>query len=362
MKLRAAIFVGAAVLSAAIVTLPAMAQEGKFTIKGNLERNGSIKIGLYRYTEKSGKTIDTLSTADGQFLFKGTVDGTETGQILFSEGQRQSGMVFYLEPGTIHIDCPGDGDHAIIKGTPLNNDLQQFKEMLNVVIDSMNAAEPARRMKLTQFSPEVLEPKVAVLRKFILAHPGSKVGLDQLTQYAIKSSKPDIVEPLLHALKPVLRDSKGGQELALRIQGMRTAIGSEAPSFTLPDTQGHNVSLTDFRGKYVLIDFWATWCGPCMEEMPNVARAFHQYKDKNFTIVGVSLDRPDSKDKWLNVIDRDHLDWIQVSDLNFWNSKAALAYNINSVPANFLIGPDGKIVARNLRGEALQTKLAELFK
>jgi peroxiredoxin len=134
-----------------------------------------------------------------------------------------------------------------------------------------------------------------------------------------------------------------------------------APAFTLPDTSGHNVSLAEFKGKYVLIDFWATWCGPCMAEMPNVRKAYEKYKASGFEIIGVSLDRPDSKEKWKKVIVRDHLAWTHVSDLNWWNSKAALAYNINSVPANFLIDPNGKIIGKNLRGEALQDKLTGIF-
>ena len=205
--------------------------------------------------------------------------------------------------------------------------------------------------------------KIKVIKKFAEKHPTSQVSLDQLTQYAIGNKTPDIIEPIYTLLSQSLKKSPAGIELASRIKGMRSSdIGDDAPIFTLPDTNGHDVSLSDFKGKYVLIDFWATWCSPCMAEMPNVAKAYSQYKDKGLEIIGVSLDRPDSKSLWLKVIKRDHLDWIQLSDLNWWNSKAALLYNINSVPANFLIDPKGKIIAKNVRGEALQSKLAELIK
>lgn len=133
-----------------------------------------------------------------------------------------------------------------------------------------------------------------------------------------------------------------------------------APEFTQADTSGKAVALHDFRGKYVLVDFWASWCGPCRQENPNVVNAYNQYKDKNFTVLGVSLDRPGAKDAWLNAIHKDNLTWTQVSDLKFWDNEVARQYGIRSIPQNFLIGPDGKIVAKNIRGEALSRKVAEL--
>ncbi len=221
---------------------------------------------------------------------------------------------------------------------------------------------PASR-KYTWYSKEIMPGKIKVIQRFVEAHPASKVGVDQLEQYAIGNNTPGILDSVYHLLTPALQRSPKGLELASRIKGMRsTDVGDNAPGFTLPDTSGRDVSLSDFKGKYILVDFWATWCGPCMAEMPNVIKAYNGYKAKGFEIVGVSLDRPDSKEKWKTTIRRDQLTWKQVSDLNWWNSKAALAYNVNSVPANFLIDPQGKIIAKKLRGEALQNKLAEIFK
>jgi thiol-disulfide isomerase/thioredoxin len=136
-------------------------------------------------------------------------------------------------------------------------------------------------------------------------------------------------------------------------------IGKQAPAFTMNDMNDKPVSLSDFKGKYVLVDFWASWCGPCRMENPNVVKAYQKYKDKNFTILGVSLDK--NKDKWVEAILADGLNWMHVSDLQFWNSQAVKVFHFDGIPYNVLIDPNGKIIAESLRGDALQAKLKELL-
>ena len=138
-------------------------------------------------------------------------------------------------------------------------------------------------------------------------------------------------------------------------------VGKQAPEISLPDTEGKTVKLSSFRGKYVLVDFWASWCGPCRRENPNVVEAYNRFRNKNFTILGVSLDRPGQKEAWLKAIVDDNLNWTHVSDLKFWQSEVVPVYQVGSIPFNVLVDPEGKVVAENLRGNALEQKLQEVL-
>jgi peroxiredoxin len=141
----------------------------------------------------------------------------------------------------------------------------------------------------------------------------------------------------------------------------KTAVGAIAPEFTLNDTLGNPVSLSSYKGKFVLVDFWASWCGPCRAENPNVVKSYAKFHNKGFDILGVSLDDERSKQNWLNAIRHDGLTWQQVSDLKGWNNEVAKLYVIKAIPQNVLLDPSGKIIAKNLRADALEKKLTELF-
>jgi peroxiredoxin len=341
---------------AALLPMQLWAQaERPFTVKLN---TADEKAQLARYTLKKGKRMDTAAVINGQTVFHGTVDDErQKGQLL----TMQHSFLFYLEPGTINITYDQATGRYHVSGTKLNNELEIYNRMFYHLMDTIHADKKSDGN--FQFSPLVHQNKIRIIEQFLKQHPNSPVSLDELNEYATYGGK-DVAKTtqLYKQLSPALRSSAVGVELATRIKGMDAPkIGAQAPGFSIPDVTGTKVSLSSFKGKYVLVDFWATWCGPCVAEIPNLVKAYNTYKNKNFDIISISLDRPDSKDLWIQKVKEYNMTWPQVSELKWWNGPSALRYHISSVPANFLLDTTGKIIAMTLRGDALQKKLAEII-
>ncbi|MFB0498541.1 peroxiredoxin [Mucilaginibacter sp. OAE612] len=361
----------------AIASAPALAfaQDAQYTVQGKIGAyNAPAKV--YVQYRKDGKTVvDSAVLNGGTFKFTGKTSTTTpvSGYILFnpkgtglhsSEDYRS----IYLEPGTINVSATDKIADAKIEGTKTNNDNDKYnlaEKPINDAYEALSAkrktATPEQMAELNAEEKKIDDQDAQVNKKFIQENPDSYVSLNALESYAYSADYVDIA-PLFNSFSPAIKATEAGKKFAERLPKLKAvALGATAPEFAEADTAGKMVSLSSFRGKYVLIDFWASWCGPCRRENPNVVKAYNAYKGKNFTILGVSLDRPNAKDKWLAAIHKDGLTWNHVSDLKFWDSKAADLYAVRGIPQNFLLDPNGKIIGKNLRGEDLQNKLAEIF-
>ncbi|QKJ30656.1 AhpC/TSA family protein [Mucilaginibacter mali] len=369
----------------AILVLPvyAMAQNNgnDFTIKGKIGTLSAPAKVYLTYAADNKRFTDSATINDGRFEFKGKAPETpaQAYVVLNSDG---NGMAkakdytqIYIEKGEISINAAAEPiSKATIGGTPTNIDLSAFNKLNKPATDlneqygnktrsatDAEKASPQFKAELALIEKRYSEASKAATLQFIKTHSSSYLSFKLTTDQAYSMDYAEIA-PLYNELSPELKSSVAGQRFTGQLEKMKkVAIGAMAPAFTLPDTAGRQVSLSDFRGKYVLVDLWASWCGPCRAENPNLVRTYNKYKGKNFTILGVSLDRADDKAKWEAAINKDGLTWTHVSDLKFWQCEVALAYGVQAIPQNFLLDPSGKIVAKNLRGEELDNKLGEIL-
>jgi peroxiredoxin len=349
-----------------------------FRITGHLKNLQTAQVYLI-YIKEDKQVIDSTTVTNGTYVLTGEVAEGNPATLLdvspFGHRNQSADITqIFLTPETLSVTHIDSFSNAVITGSAVNTDFKRFlqdeKPYQQREMAMFPAYQAARQAKDEQTAKSIeAQAKVigkgmhdSVYASFVHTHPQSLLSLYILQLYAKEDPDAPSLHTLFDRLSPAVKASTGGKAFAKNLViAAKTGIGATAMDFTQNDTLGKPVTLSSFRGRYVLLDFWASWCGPCRAENPNVVKAYTKYHPKGFDILSVSLDRPGDKDKWLKAIHTDGLGWAHVSDLQFWNNAVAKEYGIQSIPQNFLIDPQGKIIGKGLRGDELEKKLSEIF-
>ena len=362
------------------------AQE-KFTIKGDVSKVSMPIAKVYLSYYADGKsTMDSSDVVDGKYSFSGSLGDPLMASLRAKYQEDPNAKTIraisynrdikqlFIENAKISVVSTDSFANATIKGSKSHAEFVKWDNLMkpeNQKGSELNKEYSELYKKKDQAGMDRIEAEFDKLtasknvknKQYLAENPSSPIAMFIFRQWAGYDINADEAEPIFLSLSEKLRSGPAGKEMAEKIEiAKKTGVGRMAMDFTQNDTLGNPVSLSSFKGKHVLIDFWASWCGPCRQENPNVVKAFNNYKDKGFTVLGVSLDQPNAKDKWMKAIHDDKLTWTQVSDLKYWKNEVAVQYGIQAIPQNYLIDPQGKIIGKNLRGEALNKKLEELFK
>ncbi|WP_316825948.1 TlpA disulfide reductase family protein [Pedobacter miscanthi] len=394
-KLNLKMLMPAFALTALLASKSATAQDNKnFVINGQLENLNPMPTKIYvLYDKVFGKTADSASVSNGKYTIKGSLDVSFPITLALNKNEpiKKDKDHFTLVPdnGAIELrsitslsntEATGNGASAQEELQKISAFSRQESEAIGKIVkDPSYSTNDSLKKEVQARSSNLLGNALSNMIVYIRKNPNSSIS--PFLTYTLVSSgfvTPAMTDTLLMVLPEKIKTSSIGKginevlkkrtEASLEEAAKRKELddkiplGSKALEFSMNDTKGSPVSLSSYKGKYVLIDFWASWCKPCREENPNLVKAYQKYKAKGFNVLGISLDAASQKAAWLAAIEKDNLQWTQLSDLKGFGNQAAKLYNVVAIPQNFLIDPNGVIIAKNLRGEALNIKLAEVFK
>lgn len=352
----------------------------KLTIKTNV--NGNHPRLYLAYQINGQKLIDSAEYEYDKkgYVFEGNVvkpllatlvsDPDEIGLSALIQKTRTGDKIdllrLYLHPGNILLSTSGLLEIGKFTGSKINVDEQNLQRLLKPIFEKQMETSLMLRSNPDSLTATSLgarldslkDSRKPVLKSFITSNLDSYVSLVSLSEYAGPFPEVDDTYALFNKLSPHIRNTLLGQEYNKFLKDLQDLnIGTVAPEFIQNDTTGNPISLSSFRGKYVLLDFWASWCGPCREESAHMRQLYQDFSNRNFTILGISLDAADDKEAWIKAIKDDGLVWTQVSDLKHWDNSIVKLYSIKAIPQTFLIDPNGIIIARGLNYEELKDKL-----
>ncbi|ANH79850.1 alkyl hydroperoxide reductase [Niabella ginsenosidivorans] len=347
-----------------IMLFPVVAMAQQLTLTGTIEGLPDNTSVLLINLEKGSSTIGETKSKGGMFTLSGQLDGPSILGLMVGDSSKTALFV-----GNDVVKVTGNMKQKMddwkFTGSKTQDDFAEFQDLFIPKFERVNQIGIEQQSGAgSDVLDDSMKLVVADIQQnvdaFIAKHPASPVSAMVVLSTIGFTDDIALLEKRAGALSKEVMQTSVGSQLQKALEDARfNAVGTEAAGFTQKDTAGKEVSLDQFRGKYVLVDFWASWCGPCRRENPNVVHVYNKYRDKNFTVLGVSLD--EEKEAWLKAIEKDGLTWTQVSDLKGWENEVAQQYRITAIPRNFLIGPDGKIIGKDLRGRELENKLAEIL-
>ncbi|MBF0693681.1 MAG: AhpC/TSA family protein [Flavobacterium sp.] len=354
-------------------------EKDEFILEGTAQGlEDGKKVYLEQQNESMGSyAIDSTVINEGKFSFKGKIFEPEL-HLITLEGIQPKSFVI-LENGKINIEIDKDSVFKNkISGTYNNDQLSEYNLIARKISEKMRNYQLVNNQKMQTAIESQDTATIGTLRrtymgiqnelqttteKYIEEHPKALISMLLLEGF-FTSPQPDVekIKTLYGKMDSDLKNSKIGKKVEQKISETKVvSIGKKAPEFSAADPNGKQVSLSESLGKVTIIDFWASWCGPCRAENPNVVALYNDYKDKGLKIIGVSLDRPGQANKWKEAIAKDGLTWTQVSNLKFWQDPIAEMYGIQSIPATFILDQNGIVVAKDLRGAELRAKIAQLL-